>query len=131
MGTDMNSRLRELRGALGMTVNDFAESIGFSRAAVSHMEKGIRSISDRTVASICGAFNVRESWIRDGEGAMFAEVTEESEHALYFRKKYNLDDLSLKLISSYMRMPCMERRKLNDGLGAFAASAKAKPWTFE
>jgi len=67
----MNERIKELRNALGLTLDKFGEKIGVKKAAVSRWENG-DNIADRMILSICREFNVSEEWLRNGTGEMFA-----------------------------------------------------------
>ena len=68
----MNERIKELRNALGLTLDKFGEKIGVKKAAVSRWENG-DNIADRMILSICREFNVSEEWLRNGNGEMFAQ----------------------------------------------------------
>lgn len=67
----MNERIKELRNALGLTLDQFGEKIGVKKAAVSRWENG-DNIAERMILSICREFNVSEEWLRNGNGEMFA-----------------------------------------------------------
>lgn len=65
-------RIKELRKSLGLTLEKFGERLGVSRAALSNIENGNRSVTDQMFKSICREFNVNEEWLRDGTGDMEA-----------------------------------------------------------
>lgn len=76
----MNTRIAQVRKSVGLTQGDFGERIGgLTRNYVWMIEKGERVPSDRTISDICREFNVSESWLRTGEGEMFAKRTREEE----------------------------------------------------
>ena len=54
----MNSRIKELRLALGLNQTDFGKRIGITQSAVAGYEKGIRIPRDSIIYSICREFNV-------------------------------------------------------------------------
>ena len=64
------SRTKELRKALGLTQQQFADRLHITRGAVSNWDLAIPSPSDAAVSLICREFNVREAWLRDGTGEM-------------------------------------------------------------
>lgn len=64
------SRTKELRKALGLTQQQFADRLHITRGAVSNWDLDITSPSDAAVSLICREFNVREAWLRDGTGEM-------------------------------------------------------------
>lgn len=67
----MNERLKKLRKTLDLTQQEFANRLGIARGNIASYEVGKNSISDAVVALICREFNVREEWLRTGEGEMF------------------------------------------------------------
>ena len=66
----IGERIKELRKALGMTQEKFAERIGLKRNSVALIELG-RDTSDQTIFAICREFRVNEEWLRTGAGDMF------------------------------------------------------------
>ena len=82
----LNTRIKELRKALGLTMEKFGEKIGVKKAAISKLEKGENNVSDQMFKSICREFNVSEEWLRTGEGEMFQPKDSEAElHAMIER----------------------------------------------
>ena len=63
-------RTKELRKSLGLTQQEFADRLKITRGAVSNWDLGHSVQSDAAVSLICREFNVREAWLRDGEGDM-------------------------------------------------------------
>ena len=70
----MKERIKEIRKALGMTLEQFGEAIGIKKSSLSLIENGINSPSEQTIKSICREFNVSEDWLRTGEGEMFVPL---------------------------------------------------------
>ncbi|HEX2850318.1 MAG TPA: helix-turn-helix transcriptional regulator [Acidimicrobiales bacterium] len=54
----LGARIAALRNSLGWTQQDLAERLGISRVAVSHLEAGMSSPGERTVALLAGIFKV-------------------------------------------------------------------------
>lgn len=79
----MNERIKELRDALNLTQQDFADKLGTSRGNIAGYETGRRSPSDAVVSLICNKFNVNEEWLRSGSGEMFKERLPGDEVAAY------------------------------------------------
>lgn len=50
--------------------SELARRINLAPAYVSQLCTGIRAPSDRTILDICREFNVREEWLRNGNGEM-------------------------------------------------------------
>lgn len=64
------SRTKELRDSLGLTQQKFADRLGITRGAVANWDLDRSDPSDAVISLICREFNVREAWLRDGEGDM-------------------------------------------------------------
>ena len=79
----MNERIKELRKALGLTQQDFADRIGSVQNTITGYETGRRAPSNQVVALICREFNVNENWLRTGEGQMFIQVSRDEEIAAF------------------------------------------------
>lgn len=76
----MNTRIREVRNAKGLTQTEFGKRIGFSRPMVANLEgEGRAEIKDHVIHLICKEYNVNEKWLRTGEGEMFSEMSMEEE----------------------------------------------------
>ena len=71
----MPERIRDLRKAIGLTQQDFADRLGIKRNTVALYETGKSGISDGIIKSICREFGVSEEWLRTGEGEMFVPRT--------------------------------------------------------
>lgn len=68
---DISGRLRAVRLDSRKTQKEFAESILVSDNAVSMMERGVMPVSPRTIAIVCGKYNVSKEWLETGEGDMY------------------------------------------------------------
>ena len=66
----MNKRIKELRKSEGLTQQEFGERLGLRPNSVSQIESGVNTPSEQTLLSICREFNVREEWLRRGDGPM-------------------------------------------------------------
>lgn len=80
------SRTSELRKSLGLTQQAFADRLGITRGAVSKYDIDATDPSDAVISLICREFNVREAWLRDGEGDMLEQRTRREDIALYLGK---------------------------------------------
>lgn len=85
----MNERIRQLRKALGLTLEAFGEKIGLTRSAVSNIENGHRQPTKQVVAFICREYNVNMNWLRTGEGEMFMDLDSDDEISAYVGKVLN------------------------------------------
>ena len=71
----MKQRLKDLRTALNLTQSEFADRIGTVRSTIAGYELGKRVPSNPVLLSICKEFGVNETWLRTGDGPMFAETS--------------------------------------------------------
>ena len=72
-----NERVKEVRKALGLTLEKFGDRLGIKKAAVSKIEKGENSLTDANIKAICREFSVDYMWLRTGEGEMFVETDDD------------------------------------------------------
>lgn len=70
----MNERIKELRKALGLTQQEFADRIHVDRSTITGYETGKAVPNSAIVSLICQTFNVSEVWLRSGEGEMMIEL---------------------------------------------------------
>lgn len=75
----MGDRLKQLRKALNLTQQEFADLIGISRGNIGAYEVGKNALSDAVVSLICKEFSVNEEWLRTGEGDMFLPVEQDTD----------------------------------------------------
>ena len=75
----MEARLKAVRKAVGLTQQEFANRLGIKRGAVANYEIGRNDPIDAVISLICREFGVNETWLRTGEGEMFAPVDPENQ----------------------------------------------------
>lgn len=71
----MNERVKEIRKALGLSMETFGGRIGVTRSAISRIESGVVNVTNQNVTAICREFGVNEEWLRTGSGDMFEEMS--------------------------------------------------------
>lgn len=99
------SRVKEIRKTSGLTQQEFADRLGITRGAVSNWDLGHSDPSDSAISLICREFNVREAWLRDGEGDML-EVKPRAEELGELVRKLLADrpeSFRSRLITSLLR----------------------------
>ena len=69
----MNERLKDVRKALKLSQEAFAERLGMKGSSVSLLESGQRNITEQVIKSICREFNVDYIWLTTGDGEMFID----------------------------------------------------------
>lgn len=102
----MNQRIKEVRLHLGLNQSEFGERLAVTGAAISRIEAGNREASNQVVLAICREFNVREQWLRTGEGEMFQPKTRKQEIADFMGKVLNSepDDLRSRLVEALAQL---------------------------
>lgn len=73
----------ELNKSGKMTQDKFAEKLGIKKSALSHIETGKSSATNYIIKSICREFSVSETWLRDGTGQPFLEISPDAEIAAF------------------------------------------------
>lgn len=132
----MNERIKELRKALGLTLEKFGARLGVTKTAISQIENGKNNLTDQMFLSICREFNVNEDWLRNGTGEMFVIIPEEEEviyytQALLETQNDPVSDLIKDLIVIYMKLEPSDQAVLQnvaeDLLEKMAARKKEQP----
>ncbi|MCL2792230.1 MAG: helix-turn-helix transcriptional regulator [Spirochaetaceae bacterium] len=67
----ISQRIVEVRKALGLTQQEFAEGIKVSKSHAGAMELSTRKVPDRILKIISYTYGVNENWLKTGKGDMF------------------------------------------------------------
>ena len=122
----MNERVKELRKALGLTLDKFGERLGVGKTAISKIENGDRSVTDQMFKSICREFNVNENWLRTGEGEMFVPVS--TFNLDEFVKAKGATETEIELIKAYFGLDANIRDAIIEHFAdKFGKTAAASP----
>jgi transcriptional regulator with XRE-family HTH domain len=70
----LGRRIAGLRSSFGLTQQDVADRLAISRVAVSHIEAGMTTPSERTVVLLAGLFKVEPLELVDGTGYPLAKA---------------------------------------------------------
>lgn len=70
-------RIREVRKALGLTLEKFGERIGIKKNSVSQIENGVNNLTEQMTKAICREFHVDYIWLTTGEGDMFLDADDD------------------------------------------------------
>ena len=103
----MNVRVKELRAALSLTSEAFGARLGVTKAAISKIENGSRSVTDQMVLSICREFNVNEVWLRTGQGEMFQQNSQSIIDRM--ADEYSLSQRERAVISAFLELSANDR----------------------
>lgn len=103
----MEERLTQIRKYFHLSMEQFGEKLGVTKATVSRMESGVTGITTQTINTICREFDVDENWFRTGEGEMFREMDLEAEIAKLTHEILTEDSESFKtmIIKALAELP--------------------------
>lgn len=71
-------RVKTIRNALGLTIEQFSSRLGISKIIISSIENGHLFPTEQITTSICSKFNVDYLWLTRGEGNLFADFGSET-----------------------------------------------------
>ncbi|MFG6367818.1 MAG: helix-turn-helix transcriptional regulator [Lachnospiraceae bacterium] len=124
----VNERIKELRIAQGLTMEQFGERIGIKRASVSLIESGKNNPSDQTIMLICREFGYREEWLRDGIEPKQSPKLEEDELAEYIEDLLSTENPTYTLIKSilktYIKLDDKSKQAINNTIDKLIAEMK-------
>lgn len=101
----INKRMRAVRKALHMTQEEFAKPLGISFAAVSMTERELNNVSEQNIRAMVREYNVNETWLRTGEGEMFATVLKRDDVAAFMGDIMKDEgDFRLRFISALAKL---------------------------
>lgn len=66
-------RVKEIRKALGLTLEKFGEKVGVTKQTVSRIENGVNNLTEQMTKAICREFSVDYIFLTTGEGEMFVD----------------------------------------------------------
>lgn len=118
----INGRIKLLRKEKGLTQKTLASTLGITQSGVSFLEQEGSSVSDQTIKLICTVFNVREEWLRTGEGEMYSP--EPAFSLDRFVAEHRATDLELAIVKAYFELDPAIRRTV---LEHFASRLAADP----
>ncbi len=68
---DIKDRLLEVRTTLGLSQEAFGERLEMTRSAISKLEQGWATLTEKNLMLICQKFGVNREWLAEGKGEMF------------------------------------------------------------
>ena len=69
--TTIYERVKFVRKTLKLNQKDFGKMIGLTQTSLSMIEVGTNVLTEKNIKLICATFNVREEWLREGNGKIF------------------------------------------------------------
>lgn len=85
-------RIKEVRKALGLTLDKFGERVGVKKSGLSSLENGRTNLTDQLALSICREFNVNPDYLSGESEEMFLELSRSDELAAFFGDVLKDDD---------------------------------------
>ena len=122
----MNERIKELRKALKLTQQEFADRLNIKRGAIANYEVGRNEPIDAVISLICKEFNVNEEWLRDGTGDMFRAEEENSIIAKATMLLGEKDPLFEAFIDTYSKLTPKNREILYQFMADFSQALTDK-----
>ena len=122
----MNKRLKELRTNLKLSQEELGNSIGIkSRAHISSLENGTRTITDRIINDICKTYNVNENWFRTGEGEMFVPIDADDEYfAAATEISNDNDEFAMAAVIEYWKLDKESKKAIRNYITSLANIVK-------
>ena len=105
-------RVKEIRKALGLTLEKFGKKLGVGKTAISKIEKNERSLTEQMALAICREYNVNYDYLIYGEGEMFNDIPQTALDELC--AQYGLNKVDKALIKMYAEMPEETREYLKN-----------------
>ena len=92
----MNERIKEIRTALGLTLDDFGSRLGVARSTVSNIEAGRKNATQRMMNDICREFHVNPEYLAGESEEMFLEMSKTDEISVFLGDVLREKDESFK-----------------------------------
>jgi len=106
----MKERIRKIRKHLDITQQEFADRLGVKRGAIANYEVGRNEPTDSVISLICREFNVREEWLRTGEGEMFKPRPTDTLDRLAYEN--NFSNADYVVIEKFVSLQPQKRKEL-------------------
>ncbi|WP_312070426.1 helix-turn-helix transcriptional regulator [Anaerotignum propionicum] len=103
----MNERIKEIRGLLSLSQEEFGNRLGVTKAAISKIEKGNRNITEQMIKAICREFRVNAQWLTEGIGEPFLVTPDSLIEKV--AEEYNLNSFEKTLMEEYLNLTHEER----------------------
>jgi len=94
--TTIGDRIKKIRRELDLTQQELADRIGIKRNTIATYESGRNAPIDAVISLICKTFNVREEWLRTGDGEIFVEMSRDEQIATFIGRIQMEDGDSFK-----------------------------------
>ena len=125
----MHERIKELRKALGLTQQKFADGMGVKQNTIAQYESGRNAPIDAVITLICRTYGVNEAWLRTGEGEMFQPKSRNDELLDYARRiaEGNPGSIRAKILTAMTRLTDAQWEVLAQVAEQLVAEYQAQP----
>ncbi len=107
----MNEKVKELRKALGLTLEKFGEKLGVGKNAISRIETGKSNLTDQMLKAICNVNwdgrHVNEEWFHDNSKEMFK--TDPGNELKALAEKYQMSDMEYAFLKEFFKLDPIRR----------------------
>lgn len=109
----MNEKIKELRKALGLTLEKFGKQLGVGKAVLSQIENGKANLTDQMFKAICnvnwdGKY-VNEEWLKGNSKEMFKKDSNNELDAL--AKKYQMSNTEYIFMREFLKLESSRREE--------------------
>jgi transcriptional regulator with XRE-family HTH domain len=77
-------RIKEIRKALGLTLDKFGERVGVKKSALSSLENGRSNLTDQLALSICREYGVNPEYLSGESDQIFLQMSKSDQLAAFF-----------------------------------------------
>lgn len=106
----MKDRIKKIRKELDLTQQEFADRLGIKRNTISTYESGRNIPIDAVVSLICREFDIREEWLRTGEGEMFKPKPSDILDQLAY--KYQFSNADYAIVEKFISLNPSKRKEM-------------------
>jgi transcriptional regulator with XRE-family HTH domain len=97
-------RIREIRKANKLTVENFGKKIGMGKSSISQIENGVNALTIPNMKLVCKEFNISEDWLRDGIGEMYAPAVHSNDKLSALSQEYNLSPADCIAVEKFLKL---------------------------
>lgn len=120
----INERIKDFRkNVVQMSQAEFAAKLGMKQTSVSTFERPGGTVTEPTIRALCLAFNLNETWVRDGVEPMYIPAPTFSLDQ--FVKEHGATGLELEVLKAYFELDPEIRRTVFDHFRARLSRAGA------
>lgn len=113
----IGERIKAIRKKLGLSQAEFAKGLDLSRSRIGYIEKGDRSLTDRTLNDMVREYGISRDYILTGEGEMFMDLDKSSEIVNYIRELCENDqekaDLVIETYKMFIDLSTKDKKIIN------------------